>query len=189
MHLRGYVRLAFGETELDLSQFLDHSRKVDGFAEDILIFFVSVTVNRLSRRRRLEVCCAKELPGKVTGSFPVKRTFVALRLHGDEPKRVLSPLASLNSKLRNNLEAHGGARLCARPRSITIAALTFSVGMPHKHPNCGILYYAFRDEPTGHSSADLRDPAPLSSSVLWNFPNEIIQFERTCSHVSFTRLF
>lgn len=46
MHLRDYVRFAFEETEFDLSQFPDYSGKVDGFAEDILIFFVSVTVNR-----------------------------------------------------------------------------------------------------------------------------------------------
>jgi len=89
MHLRSYVQLTFEEMELDLLQFLDYSGKVDGFAEDILIFFVSVTINRLSRRR-LGVRCAKELPGKITGSFPVKRTPVALRLRGDEPKRILS---------------------------------------------------------------------------------------------------
>lgn len=110
MHLRDYVRLAFGETEFDLSQFLDYSGKVDGFAEDILIFFVSVTVNRC----RLGVRCATESPGKITGSFPVKRISVALRLRGDEPRRVFSPLAPLNPKLRNNLEAHGETRLCAR---------------------------------------------------------------------------
>lgn len=159
MHLRDYVRPAFGETEFDLSQFLDYSGKVDGFAEDILIFFVSVTVNRC----RLGVRRATESPGKITGSFPVKRISAALRLRGDEPKRVFSPLAPLNPKLRNNLEAHGETRLCV-PRSITMAT-TFSVGVPHKHPNCGILYYAFRDEPTGHSSADLCDPSSLSSSL------------------------
>ena len=41
MHLQGYVQLAFGEMEFNLSQFLDYSGKVDGFAKDILIFFVS----------------------------------------------------------------------------------------------------------------------------------------------------
>lgn len=62
MHLRGYVRLTFGETEFDLSQFLDYSGKVDGFVEDILIFFVSVTVSR--PRCRLGVRYATESSGK-----------------------------------------------------------------------------------------------------------------------------
>lgn len=54
MYLRGYIRFVFGETRFDLSQFLD-SRKVDGFAEDILIFFVSASASlppRSARRSR-----------------------------------------------------------------------------------------------------------------------------------------
>lgn len=106
----------------------------------------------------LPLRCAKKLLGKIPRAFRLSvYTAAALRFRGVEPKRPFTVASALNSKLRNNLEIHNGicssVAVSRSERAVTSELRIFLLRFSRWH-----------QKSFGHSSMNLRDSPPRSSS-------------------------